>query len=319
MKYVDMHCDTITKLYENKEDLYQNDLHIDITKMKKGECLLQNFAIFTNIDNQDSKFTKACIDYYYHQLDKNKEFIKPVYKYEDIAKNEKDGFINAMLTLEDGSVIDNNLDNLKWYYDKGVRMITLTWNHVNGIGYPNFWPKKEPYDLCQTNNVEGLTDFGIEFLRKCEELGIIIDVSHLSDKGFFDVLNNTTKPFVASHSCARSICNAARNLTDEMIVNLAKKGGVVGLNYCAAFIEDHNETMTTIENMVKHINHIVKIGGIDVIGLGSDFDGIDNQLEIVDCSGMQLLYHALKKYYSDDDIEKIFYKNVLRVYKECLK
>ena len=319
MKYVDMHCDTITKLYENKEDLYQNDLHIDITKMKKGECLLQNFAIFTNIDNQDSKFTKACIDYYYYQLDKNKEFIKPVYKYEDIAKNEKDGFINAMLTLEDGSVIDNNLDNLKWYYDKGVRMITLTWNHVNGIGYPNFWPKKKPYDLCQTNNVEGLTDFGIEFLRKCEELGIIIDVSHLSDKGFFDVLNNTTKPFVASHSCARSICKAARNLTDEMIVNLAKKGGVVGLNYCAAFIEDHNETMTTIENMVKHINHIVKIGGIDVIGLGSDFDGIDNQLEIVDCSGMQLLYHALKKYYSDDDIEKIFYKNVLRVYKECLK
>lgn len=315
-----MHCDTITKLYENKGSLYQNDLHIDITKMKKGECLLQNFAIFTYLENQGSKFTKACIDYYYSELQKNKDFIRPIYKFDDILNNEKDGYMNAMLTLEEGSVIDGDLNNLKWYYDKGVRMITLTWNFENGIGYPNFtYGKDYNIDMYKANTTNGLTDFGIEFVKKCEELGIIVDVSHLSDKGFYDVLNNTSKPFVASHSSARSVCGVARNLTDDMIVKLADRGGVTGLNYCAAFIEDHNETMTMIDKMVEHINHIVKVGGIDVIGLGSDFDGIDNQLEIKDCGGMQMLYLALKKYYSEDDIEKIFYKNVLRVYKECLK
>ena len=319
MKYVDMHCDTITSLYKDKASLYQNDLHIDITKMKKGECLLQNFAVFTYIENHDSSFTKACIEYYHKQLEENKDYIRPVNKYEDISINEKNGFINALLTLEDGSVIDGDLNNLDYYYKQGVRMITLTWNFVNGIGYPNFWPKQEPFDICQTNTKEGLTDFGIEYVKRCEELGIIVDVSHLSDKGFYDVLKNTTKPFVASHSSARSICKAARNLSDEMIIELAKRGGVTGLNYCSAFIEDDNETITMIDKMVEHINHIVKVGGIDVIGLGSDFDGIENELEIKDCSGMQLLYLALKKYYSDDDIEKIFYKNVLRVYKDCLK
>ena len=320
MKYVDMHCDTADLLFEKKSDLYQNDLHIDITKMKKGECLLQNFAVFTNMAKQDSSFTKACIDYYYSQLDKNKDYIRPVLNYEDISANEKNGYINAMLTLEDGFVIDNDLNNLDWYYDKGVRMIALTWNYANGIGYPNFtYGNNDEHILYNINTKDGLTDFGIEFVKKCEKLGIIVDVSHLSDKGFYDVLDNTTKPFVASHSSARSICGVARNLSNEMIVALADRGGVMGLNYCSAFIEDHNETYTSIEKMVEHINHIIKVGGIGVIGLGSDFDGIDNQLEIVDCGGMQLLYDALKKYYSDDDIEKIFYKNVLRVYKDCLK
>ena len=315
-----MHCDTITRLYESKGSLYQNDLHIDINKMKKGECLLQNFAIFTSIDKQDSTFTKACIDYYYKQLEECKDYLRPVYKYEDILTNEKNGYMNAMLTLEEGSVIDNDLDNLKWYYDLGVRMITLTWNFENGIGYPNFvFSENYDVDMYSTNTINGLTDFGIEFVKRCEDLGIIVDVSHLSDKGFYDVLNNTTKPFVASHSSARSICGVARNLDDDMIVKLASRGGVTGLNYCSAFIEDHNETITLINKMVEHINHIVKVGGIDVIGLGSDFDGIDNKLEIENCGGMQLLYEALKKYYSEEEIEKIFYKNVLRVYKDCLK
>lgn len=320
MKYIDMHCDTITCLYNNKGSLYQNDLHIDINKMKKGECFLQNFAIFTDISNYDSSYTKACINYYYQELEKNKDFIRPVYKYEDIINNERNGFINALLTLEEGSVIDSDLNNLNYYYDKGVRMITLTWNYPNGIGNPNFISdKNHNYDMYQNNIESGLTDFGLKFVKRCEELGIIVDVSHLSDKGFYDVLDNMTKPFVASHSNARSVCKAARNLTDDMIVKLASRGGVAGLNYYSMFTDDSNKDITMIDKMVEHINHIVKIGGIDCIGLGSDFDGIGCKLEIKDCSGVQLLYDALKKYYSETDIEKIFYKNVLRVYKECLK
>ena len=151
-----------------------------------------------------------------------------------------------------------------------------------------------------------------------EELGMIIDVSHLSDAGFYDVVKYSTKPFVASHSDARSICGVARNLSDEMIRLLADKGGVMGINYCSAFIEDRNETFTTVQGMVDHIRHIVKIGGIDCVGLGSDFDGIENSLEIKDASGVQLLYEALKKHFSEEEIEKIFWKNVLRVYHETL-
>ena len=148
------------------------------------------------------------------------------------------------------------------------------------------------------------------------ELGIIVDVSHLSDAGFYDVCRYSDRPFVASHSNARSVCGVARNLSDDMIRKLSDKGGVTGLNYCSAFIEDHNEEYTTIDKMVEHIRHIVDVGGIDCVGLGSDFDGIGNKLEIKDASGLPLLYEALKKYYSEDEIEKIFYKNVLRVYRE---
>lgn len=315
MKYVDMHCDTITCLYKNNGSLLKNNLHVDIEKMLKGECLLQNFAIFTDIAHENSKFTLDSIDYYYKQLDLNKDKIKPIYAYEDIDDN----YINAMLTLEEGSVIDGNLDNLNRYYDKGVRMITLTWNYPNGIGYPNTMKSDNHRTLYDCNDKDGLTDFGIEYIHRMEDLGIIIDVSHLSDKGFYDVLKYSKKPFVASHSNSRSICRAGRNLTDDMIRKLAAAGGVTGLNYCSAFINNNNnERYTSIDGMVEHIRHIVNVGGIDCIGLGSDFDGIGNKLEIGDASGIQMLYETLKKYYCEADIEKIFYKNVLRVYKECL-
>ncbi|MBQ6334327.1 MAG: dipeptidase [Erysipelotrichaceae bacterium] len=320
MKYVDMHCDTITSLYRSEGSLLKNELHIDLEKMKKGECLLQNFAIFTFIKRQDSSFAYKAIDYYYEQLKANADKIRPVFKYADIEENDRVGYMNAMLTLEDGSVVDGELDNINRFYDLGVRMIGLTWNFENGIGYPNFTPDLESHesDLYQVNTKDGLTDFGIEYVRRMEELGMIVDVSHLSDAGFYDVLKYTKKPFVASHSGARSVCGVARNLDDDMIRKLAERGGVTGINYCSAFIEDHNEEFTSIQGMVDHIRHIAKVGGIDCVGLGSDFDGIDNKLEIVDCSGMQLLYEALKPYFTEEEIEKIFYKNVLRVYKEVL-
>ena len=226
MKYVDMHCDTITVLYQNNGDLLRNELHNDLNKMKKGECLLQNFAVFTDIAEKDSSFTEASIRYYYEQLEKYPELIRPVYRYDDIEKNEKDGCISALLTLEEGSVIDNDLHKLDHFYDEGVRMITLTWNYPNGIGFPNFSMQDGDYEdlLYHINEKDGLTPFGIEYVRRMEELGIIVDVSHLSDRGFYDVLKYTTKPFVASHSCARALCGVARNLTKETLEAVADCG-----------------------------------------------------------------------------------------------
>ena len=154
-----------------------------------------------------------------------------------------------------------------------------------------------------------------------ERLGIIIDASHLSDAGFYDVLNNTTKPFVASHSNARHLCKAARNMSDDMILKLAKRGGVMGINFYGNFLVDGDgHCKSCIEDMVKHILYIKDLAGIDCIGLGSDFDGINSELEMKDASYYQLLYEALVKAgLSEEEIEKIFYKNVLRVYKEILR
>ena len=156
-----------------------------------------------------------------------------------------------------------------------------------------------------------------------EKIGMIIDVSHLSDGGFWDVINHTTKPFVASHSNARSVCNHVRNMSDDMILALAKRGGVMGINYFADFLEvppaDKTGFMSTVDNMVKHINYIKNLAGIDVIGLGSDFDGISQNLEMKDCSMLSMLENRLKEEgYTTEEIEKIFYKNVLRVFKEVL-
>ena len=321
MKYIDMHCDTITVLHDRLGSLRDNDLHIDLNKMIKGDCLLQNFAVFTDIMEHDSSFTWDCIDYYHKQLEQNSDLIRGVYKYSDIEDNLRNNYLSGMLTLEDGGVVDNDLSKLNEFYDSGVRMITLTWNYPNGIGYPNFVYEEDSYGdiLHSTNDKDGLTDFGIEFVKRMEELGIIVDVSHLSDKGFYDVLKYTSKPFVASHSSARAVCSVARNLTDDMIEKLAQRGGVTGINYCSDFIHENSDNLTRIEGIVDHIRHIVKVGGIDCVGLGSDFDGIGSTLEFGDCSGLPLLYEALKPYFSEEEIEKIFYKNVLRVYKENLK
>ena len=155
-----------------------------------------------------------------------------------------------------------------------------------------------------------------------ERLGIIVDVSHLSDAGFYDVLKYSKKPFVASHSNARAVTNVVRNLTDDMIRKLADKGGVVGINFCSNFVmpTPHTDlTFTYIEDLVKHIKHIKNVGGIDVIALGTDFDGIQSTLEIKDASQAQLLAEALlNNDFTYEEVEKIFYKNTMNLYKELL-
>lgn len=153
-------------------------------------------------------------------------------------------------------------------------------------------------------------------------MGMIVDVSHLSDAGFWDVYRNTTKPFVASHSNARAICPHVRNLTDEMIRALGERGGVTGLNFCSDFlasVPEGQENAGTIEAVVRHAKHIVNVGGIDCLGLGSDFDGIPTHTELTGADKMPLLDAALEKGgFCASEREKIFSKNVLRLYRELL-
>lgn len=313
MKVIDMHCDTITRLYHNnKQGLLDNDGHLDLKKMKSGDYLLQNFALFTNLKNTSNPFltVNQYINYYYQEIEKYPDYIKPVFSYQDIIDNMNNNVMSSLLTLEEGAVVSNDLSLLQHYYRLGVRMITLTWNYENGIGYPN---------VPKVNTKDGLTAFGIDYIKEMERLGIIIDVSHLSDAGFYDVYNNTTKPFVASHSNARSICKANRNMTDDMILKLASRNGVIGINFYSAFLSDNDDGMSYLKDIVKHILYIRDLAGIDCIGLGSDFDGIDCKLELKDGSGYQMLKEALiDAGLSLEEIEKIFYKNVLRLYQEVL-
>ena len=245
------------------------------------------------------------------------------------------------------------LEKLGELYRMGVRMITLTWNFDNEIGHPNFdgflrerleeagerlrkctpgtegWEQQRlavqaARDACMhTPNVTGgLTPRGREFVEEMERLGIIPDVSHLSDAGFLDVLEVTRKPFVASHSNARAVCPNVRNLTDDMIRKLADRGGVMGLNFCPDFLEEKpvgEENPGTVAAVVRHAEHIAKVGGVEVLGLGSDFDGIPTHAQLPGAQGMERLWEALHGAgFTQDQLDRIFYGNVLRVYRDTL-
>ena len=278
MKVIDMHCDTMKAILDNRDEnryvnLKKNGFSVDIEKMKQGDYMLQVFAAFTNMA-------------------------------------EGDTLVNCLRT------IDLFHDEIKGnFYRLGVRMMTLTWNYENELGFPN--------EIINNKLVcdRGLKDRGFEFIEEMENLGIIIDVSHLSDAGFYDILNNTKKPFVASHSNARSICNHRRNMTDDMIKKLADRGGVMGLNFYSNFLNENTKfsDLSKLDDMIKHLKHIKNIGGIEVIGLGSDFDGIDCKVEIENASKMQILAEKIKKEgFTEDEVEHIFYKNVLNLFKEIL-
>lgn len=345
MNVIDMHCDTMAQIYraqqhQEKQGLLANNLCIDLQKMKKGGYLLQNFAMFVDKSEEKDPMVTALgmIDCYYRELQENADWIAPVFSYEDILQNQKNGKMSAMLTLEEGCVVKGRLDLLRIFYRLGVRMIALTWNFENEIGVPNLTLDADGTPQFRKRNDQGLTEFGIQMIQEMERLGMIVDVSHLSDGGFRDILRYTKKPFVASHSDSAAECNVCRNLTDDMIRALAERGGVMGLNYCYDFLKESQDPtslstdtsfflssdndhakISCIEDMVRHVKHITNVGGIEACGLGSDFDGIDNPVEFGDASGVQQLYGALVKAgFSEDDVDKIFYKNVLRVYREVL-
>ena len=330
MFLIDMHCDTILSLWEQGENasLRKNGLSVDIEKMEQGHVLVQNFALFTHRKEETipEKRTMDLMDRYWSELEHNKDRLAPVLCFEDIEKNARDHKISCLLTLEDGGVVFDDLAMLRNYYRLGVRMIALTWNYPNGIGYPNlsmddFTDYKQASLLQKVDNENGLTEFGIRYVKEMERLGMIVDVSHLSDAGFWDVVHHATKPFVASHSNARTICPVARNLDDDMIRALDQKGGVMGLNFCGDFLETHAAANgpSRVEAMVRHILYIRDIASNNCIGIGTDFDGIHSDLEIPSSAHMWKLQEALRRAgLPQEDIEKVFYRNVLRVYEETL-
>ena len=322
MKVVDMHCDTIGELWKAEKagkpiSLRSNSLHIDLEKMQKGDYLLQNFAMFVFLGREKDPLVNVLemIDVYNRAMAENADLIAPVLKYEDIEKNRAAGKLSGMLTIEEGAVLKGNPYVVRSLYQLGVRMLTLTWNFENEIGYPNTIVKAKNYDPSRHY---GLKPEGIEIVREMNRVGMIVDVSHLGDDGFWDVAKYCDGPFVASHSNARAVCNHTRNMTDDMIRTLADKGGVMGLNFCGDFLNPNGKSR--VEDMVRHAKHIINIGGSDILGLGTDYDGIDGDLELDHCGKMPLLAQEMEHQgFSTQQIEKIFHGNVLRLYREVLK
>lgn len=313
MRIVDLHCDTILKIGRAEEpvELRKNNLNVDIEKLKKAKSLAQFFAMFIYLKGESDPMEKCLemIDTLYLEIDKNKEDIALARNYNELMENNKNGKLSAFITIEEGGAIKGKLHNLRNFYRLGVRLITLTWNYPNEIGYPNCMP-----EYMNT----GLTSFGQEVVNEMNELGMLIDVSHLSDGGFYDVARLSNAPFTASHSNARTMHPHTRNLTDDMIRVLSEKGGVMGINFEREFLGD--EPVSRVEDMVKHIRHIKNVGGIDVIAIGSDFDGINQQLELENIGQIDKLISGLQKNgFTENEIEKILYRNALRVIKDVLK
>ena len=295
----------ILKEKENRiETLLQNNGHVDIMRLRKSGYTAQMFACYVDLGKRP--YTKsyygdalAMIEIFNEGIKDNEEDIAVAKSYNDYLSNKKCSKLSAFLTIEEGGIIENNIDMLDDLYEKGVRVITLTWNYENCIGYPNF-----EYNYQN----QGLKPFGLEALERMDELGIIVDVSHLSDGGFYDIYRHGKRPFMATHSNARSMCDVSRNLTDDMIKKLADKGGITGINFCGDFL--NLDGKSTTEGMIRHIRHIIKVGGLEVVGLGTDYDGIEGDLELKGAQDLPKLVEALEAAkFSSNEIEAICFKN----------
>lgn len=331
MKVLDMHCDTIGELYGQEkagvsQGIVRNSLMVDLEKMERGDYGLQVFALFVNLQSAGDDPFARCMemaDTFYRELSAYPDRIGIVRTYEDIEKNWKRGRMSALLSIEEGGTCRGNLAFLRDFYRLGVRMMTLTWNYPNELAYPNRFSRLPDGRGCfEAETERGLTETGIAFVEEMDRLGMIIDVSHLGDKGIWDVLERAKGPVVASHSNARALASHPRNLTDDMIRRLSEKGGVMGINYCAAFLEDfgpEEKEISRISRMVEHMKHIRNVGGIGCIGLGSDFDGISCPLEMENAAALPRLAQEMERAgFSVGEIEAVFYGNALRVFREVL-
>lgn len=326
MKFIDMHCDTLMSAYNNPayQLLHNERTMVDFTRMKQGGQMAQFFAMFLlppgaekylGLDHpiDDDDYIDQLSAALKRNVAANSDIIAMASNADEMLANWEQGKMSAILTIEDGKSINGDIDKIQKYYDMGVRAISLTWNFKNCLGSPN---SKDPFVMA-----EGLTGFGKDAVVRMQELGILVDVSHLSDGGFMDVAKLAKVPFVATHSNCRALSPHQRNLTDEMIRILADKGGVSGLNFGPEFLNaDTTSKDSTAELIVNHIKHFINVGGVECVGMGSDLDGVGGNLEVGSSDKFPLIWDLMRKEgFSEDVIEKVAYKNVLRVMREAMK
>lgn len=305
--YVDGHSDTLKKAFDDKRDLYYEEYDFNLNKINFDIPRIQNLAAFVH-PNFENGFERAKnIINYYDTVKSDTVLIKSKDDLNYVLENKK---IGVILSVENGRGIENNLENINWFYENGVRIMGLNWNEDNLIGCG-----------ALTQNDTGLTEFGKEYVKKLEEKNILIDVSHSSEKTFWDTVKNTSKTIIATHSNVYNLCNHPRNLKDDQIKEIAKRGGIIGICFANKFLNEDSKK-ANIKDIIKHIDYIINLVGEDFVGLGSDFDGLSKEFKIEEVSNVADVNNIEKalinKGYSKGRIDKIFGYNWIRVLKENL-
>ena len=306
----DLHCDTaLALLGENFSacgSLRKNNGHIDLERAKELSGFAQCFACFTTIEKDGipavEKFERELATIL-REVEQNSDLIRQAFTAKDVEDNLNNGCMSALLTIEGPAGFDFDPALLEDLYNVGFRMTTLGWNESNILTGSHI-------------TGEGLTDLGREYVKEAQRLGMIVDVSHISDKGFYDILDITQAPIIASHSNSRAVYASSRNLTDDMFVEICKNGGVTGINQYAAFLGEK----PNLDTVCDHILHFIELDPeCKHISLGADFDGCDVLAEGI--SGVQsypvLADRLLSRGLSEEQIYNLYWNNALGVMKQC--
>lgn len=309
---VDGHCDTLSKALDEKSNLENQAYCFNIVDANNKTPCIQMMASYIApkyVDSELGGFNRAINILEQFKKDKDKKEIINVLNKEDlnIVINEKK--IGILLTIENGSAISGNIKNIDKLYEKGIRVMSVTWNKDNDLGCG-----------ALTKNDKGLTKLGEEYIKKLEEKKIIIDVSHSSQKTFWNITKCTSASIVATHSCVYSICNHPRNLKDEQIIEIANRKGIIGICFASNFLNQSGKSNS--DDIIDHIKYIKDLVGIDYIGLGSDFDGVDFDDMPSDIRGVKDINKLEEKMkiegFTEEEINKVMGENWLRVLRNIL-
>lgn len=305
---VDGHCDTISEALDRELRLDSQELNFNLEDAKKQAPILQMTAIYVSPEYPNS-FERAnkIINKFYQEKEGFSDQVIQVTNQKELNQVIDEQKVGLLLTIENGRAIEDKLENIDYFYHLGVRLMSITWNEDNLLGTG-----------ALTKQDNGLTKLGKEYIKLLNQKGMIIDVSHASENTFWDTIKITEKPVVATHSCVKQLCNHPRNLSDEQIKQIAKMGGIIGMCYCSQFLAEDGRAGS--KEIAKHISYITNLVGIDYIGLGSDFDGLDKDEMPLDMKGIKdndKLEESLKAVgFHEDEINKIMGENWIRVLKE---
>ncbi len=315
---IDAHSDTALRMLRGENICLEGQSgHIDVPRLIKGGVDAQFFAIFVHpriTGDEAVNRARRMIQLVKQAAESCPDKMALATTASEIEKLAAQGKIAALLGLEGGHVIQGNINTLKEFYALGVRYMTLTWSNSN--------------DFADAGDGEtkwnGLNPLGKQVVQTMNRMGMIVDVSHVSDETFRDVMEITTAPVIASHSSCRALRDIPRNMSDEMLKAVARNGGVVCINFFPRFLADTGEEGSARERevpvdvLIDHIDHAIRVAGVDHVGLGSDFDGITAVPKgMKDATGMPLITEALlKRGYKPDDVKKVLGGNVLRVIRQ---
>lgn len=301
----DLHCDTLFELDKNGNNLDCSNLAVSLSAMEKFNRFIRCFAIFTP-DELKGTDAQNHFNRLYTLFKKQHQLFKDRITHIIDLKTLQNACVGAVLTVENGSVLAGELSEIKRLANLGVNMITLTWNGENELGFG------------QLEN-RGLKPFGKQCVAVMEQNGIIVDVSHLSDRGFEDVCSISKKPFVASHSNARRVCGHKRNLADEQILEIISRGGIIGLNFYRAFLNDRPALADKFD-LLRHAEHILELGGENALCIGTDFDGADVLPPFQNDTGLLSLGSFFcENGFPSETVNNILFKNAYHFFETYLK